>query len=164
MNKSLENLAQTVVAELYAAKLSVSCAESCTGGMLSELITSVSGASAVFELGITSYSSRIKNSFLGVKDETLSQFGAVSRQTAREMAARVRKLAGSNIGVSVTGVAGPEPCEGKEVGRVYIALADNAAVTAQRLDISGCDRNGVREAACEAVLRLIQNYIKETLQ
>lgn len=141
--------------------LTVACAESCTGGMLSSAIVSVSGASAVIELGIASYTSRIKQRILGVKAETLRCHGAVSRQTAREMAIGVRRLASSNIGVSITGVAGPEPCEGKAVGTVYIAISDCETVTAKRLDLGNLDRTAIREKSCIAVLELIDKFIKE---
>lgn len=162
--KDLISRAEKIVVLLKEAGLTVSSAESCTGGLISAAITSVAGASEVFELGITSYSSQKKIDVLGVKKETVSTYGAISRQTAREMASRVRKLAGADIGVSVTGVAGPDPSEGKAPGTVYIAIADSTAVTVQKLNIPNADRCAVRVAACEAVFDLIENNIKERKQ
>ena len=97
-------------------------AESCTGGYVAKRLTDVSGASEVFECGVVTYSNRMKHHLLGVSQQTLDTFGAVSEETAREMAAGVRRLSGAEIGISVTGNAGPEPSEGKEVGLVYIGV------------------------------------------
>ena len=98
-------------------------AESCTGGWLSKIITDISGVSAIYKGGVCSYSNEIKMSILGVKEETLASYGAVSEQTACEMAQGVRKLFGSDFGVGITGNAGPGGSEGKPVGLVYIAVA-----------------------------------------
>lgn len=163
MQNILSVKAADIVALLKGHGLKLACAESCTGGMVSSAIVSVSGASAVLELGVTSYTSRIKESVLGVSADTLNTYGAVSRQTAREMAVGIRRLASSDIGISVTGVAGPEPCEGKAVGTVYIALTDGKTITAQRLDIGNLDRTVIRETACLAVFELIENYVKEKI-
>ena len=155
MTEQLAGIAAETVEILKKEGLTVSCAESCTGGMISSCITSVAGASSVFELGITSYSSRIKNAVLGVKSDTLSEYGAVSRQTAREMAVEVRKIAGSDIAVSVTGAAGPDPCEGKPVGTVYIALADGKDIRVEKLTIEPDSREAIRKTACSAVFAMI---------
>ncbi|MCD8328704.1 MAG: CinA family protein [Ruminococcus sp.] len=104
--------------------LTISLAESCTGGMLSEAITSVSGASEVYECGICSYSNRIKQSVLGVKSESLEKYGAVSEQVAKEMANGALRLAQSDIAVGVTGIAGPlGGTEEKHVGTVWVSVA-----------------------------------------
>ena len=89
---------------------------------MAKRLTDVSGASEVFECGVVTYSNRMKHQLLGVSQQTLDTFGAVSEETAREMAAGVRRLSGAEIGISVTGNAGPEPSEGKEVGLVYIGV------------------------------------------
>lgn len=91
-------------------------AESCTGGLVSSYITAVPGSSAVFELGVASYSCRIKNEVLGVKKETLDTLGAVSYDTARQMAECIREKAAADIGISVTGVAGPRRLRGTYAG------------------------------------------------
>ena len=98
-------------------------AESCTGGFVSKRLTEVPGSSAVFECGVCSYANRIKEQVLGVRHETLEQFGAVSVQTAQEMAKGVRKLSGADIGVSTTGIAGPDGgTDEKPVGLVYVGV------------------------------------------
>ncbi len=114
---------QTAAVHLLKEKgLHVATAESCTGGLVSKRLTEVSGSSEVFECGICCYSNRIKAELLGVKENTLRTFGAVSREAAAEMAAGVRRLSGADIGISVTGNAGPSASEGKPVGLVYIGV------------------------------------------
>ena len=116
------DLQTAAVHALKVNGLHVAVAESCTGGYVAKRLTDVSGASEVFECGVVTYSNRMKHHLLGVSQQTLDTFGAVSEETAREMAAGVRRLSGAEIGISVTGNAGPEPSEGKEVGLVYIGV------------------------------------------
>ena len=116
------DLQTAAVHALKTNGLHVAVAESCTGGYVAKRLTDVSGASEVFECGVVTYSNRMKHQLLGVSQQTLDTFGAVSEETAREMAAGVRRLSGAEIGISVTGNAGPEPSEGKEVGLVYIGV------------------------------------------
>ena len=123
MNGVLTQKAEETVKILKEKGLTLATAESCTGGLLSAVLTTVSGVSQVFELGVTSYSCRIKNEVLGVEAQTLTDFGAISEQTARQMAENVRRIAGSDIGASVTGVAGPQSSEGHPVGYIFIAVA-----------------------------------------
>ena len=99
INTQLFEAAEHVVATLKKLNLKIATAESCTGGMVSSFITSVSGVSEVFEMGVTSYSCRIKNEILKVKEETLRDFGAISEQTAKQMAENIRKISGADIGV-----------------------------------------------------------------
>ncbi|MBR4904798.1 MAG: CinA family protein [Selenomonadaceae bacterium] len=100
----------------------VATAESCTGGLIASRLTDISGASAYVKGGIVAYNNDIKKNVLHVKAETLEEFGAVSSQTALEMAANVREIFSSTIGLSTTGVAGPLTSEGKPVGLVYVAI------------------------------------------
>ena len=135
---------------------SISCAESCTGGLLSAKITSVSGASYVFNRGIVSYSNIAKMENLSVPKEVLDEHGAVSKETAKYMAEGVRNVAGTDIGVSITGIAGPTGgTKEKPVGLVYIALStkDKSVVRETRLD---GDRDKIRELTCKNVLDLIR--------
>ena len=104
--KELISIAEKAVQKLIKENKTLSVAESCTGGMVSSYITSVSGVSNIFEMGICSYSCRIKNEILGVKQETLDRYGAVSQNTAKEMAENIRKMLGSKI-VQVKGVMPP---------------------------------------------------------
>lgn len=161
ISEELFALAEKTVEKLKEKKLTVATAESCTGGMVASYITSVSGVSEVFELGITSYSCRIKNEILGVKNETLSELGAVSEQTASEMAENVRKIANSSIGVSVTGAAGPNGTEGHPPGYVFIAISGLNGTFTRLLNIEPESRNFVRESAVSAVFELIIDYIGE---
>ena len=113
--------AKEAVKTLENRKKTLALAESCTGGLVSKLITDVSGASAVYEGGVCSYSNSVKMKILGVKEETLRTFGAVSENTAREMSQGVRKALGADIGVGITGIAGPlSDGTNKPVGIIYI--------------------------------------------
>lgn len=115
--------AKETVKTLENHKKTLALAESCTGGLVSKLITDVSGASAVYEGGVCSYSNSVKMKILGVKEETLRTFGAVSENTAREMSQGVRKALGADIGVGITGIAGPlSDGTNKPVGLIYISV------------------------------------------
>ena len=118
-----EELAQAAGKKLLESGLTLSCAESCTGGMLAGALTEVAGISEVFERGIVTYSNRAKMEELGVTEETLKRYGAVSEETAREMASGLAFKTGSDICVSVTGIAGPGGgTEKKPVGIIYIGI------------------------------------------
>ena len=161
IEKELYLKAENTVKLLKEKNLTVATAESCTGGMLASYITSVSGVSDIFEMGVTSYSCRIKNKLLGVENKTLEKFGAVSKETATEMAVNVRSLANSDIGVSVTGAAGPSGTEGHPAGYVFTALPAENTLKVELLNIEPKSRNFVREKAVSAVFSLIEQYIKE---
>lgn len=149
-----------LVAALRAAGASVSTAESCTGGLVAARITSVSGASEAFKYGAVTYCNEAKNKILGVKKETLDSFGAVSAETAAEMAAGVRKIMNAEIGVSVTGLAGPNGGEGKPVGLVYVAVnSDNYSEVTEN-HFSG-DRISVRNQAADKALELALRTAKK---
>ena len=161
MNTEIYNTAEQLVELLKEKKLLIATAESCTGGLVSSYITAVPGSSAVFELGIASYSCRIKNEILGVKNETLDALGAVSCDTARQMAECILKKASADIGVSVTGVAGPDGSEGHMPGLVFIAAAYKGGVTVKELSINPISREYVREQAAEQLLKLAFNTVRE---
>lgn len=161
MNDEIYGISCKAVRLLNENKMTVATAESCTGGLVSAYITAVPGSSSVFELGITSYSCRIKRETLGVDGETLRDLGAVSRETAYQMALNVRKKADSSFGVSVTGVAGPDGSEGHAPGLVYIAAAYDGGVCVKELNIDPISRNHVRETAVFEVLRLLISIIEE---
>ncbi|MBQ5883201.1 MAG: CinA family protein [Clostridia bacterium] len=107
IESELITLAERVVKKFKDQNLTLSTAESCTGGWLSKIITEVSGASSIFMGGVCSYSNDVKTNVLGVKDETLKAFGAVSEETAREMSQGIVKLMNTSVGVGITGIAGP---------------------------------------------------------
>ena len=123
-NICMEDLPQLLVKELTEKNLKIATAESCTGGLISKMITDVSGASAVFDCGVCSYANEIKEKVLGVRGEDLKAYGAVSEKVAMQMAEGVRKLSGADIGISTTGIAGPTGgSELKPVGTVYIGVS-----------------------------------------
>ena len=122
-NNNIDKTVTDVVELLKQKKLTIATAESCTGGLLSELITSVSGASEVFELGICTYSERIKHQFLGVPLEEIEKYDVVSEQVALSMVRGLKERSGADICVSVTGIAGPNGgTPEKPVGTVYIGF------------------------------------------
>lgn len=134
-------------------------AESCTGGLLGHRITNVSGSSAYFEGGVLSYSNESKELILGVPRETLVQHGAVSGETALAMARGARRLLGTDIAVSITGIAGPTGgTPDKPVGLVYIALAAEDAELLEEHVWSG-DRTANKEQSAEAALELILKHL-----
>lgn len=152
------DLQTAAVHALKVNGLHVAVAESCTGGYVAKRLTDVSGASEVFECGVVTYSNRMKRQLLGVSQQTLDTFGAVSEETAREMAAGVRRLSGAEIGISVTGNAGPEPSEGKEVGLVYIGVDSPEMSRGFMLQVNRRDqdaRETIRYLASSHALSLI---------
>lgn len=135
------DLQTAAVQILREKKLHVAVAESCTGGLVAKRLTEVSGASEVFECGITAYSNRIKEQILHVKHKTLHNFGAVSEETAAEMAEGIYALSGADIGVSVTGNAGPIPSEDKPVGLVYVGICSKNYKNVIKLQIRRTDED-----------------------
>ena len=138
--------------------LVLASAESLTGGLLGARVTSVPGASAAYVGGVVSYTTEVKRSLLGVPAEVVLGHGVVSAPCAEAMAGAARALLGADVGVSTTGVAGPEPQEGKPVGLVYVGVADARGVVAVEHRFSG-DRSAVREAAVDAALALLRDRL-----
>ena len=138
---------ESVVVRLLSEQgKTIACAESCTGGLLAKRITDISGASAVFGYSIVSYANEIKRDRLGVSALTLERFGAVSEQTAAEMAQRARINGAADIGVSTTGIAGPTGgSEEKPVGLCYIGVSDSEKTEVVKV-LSGLDKGECREA------------------
>ena len=135
----------------------VAFAESCTGGLISERITRVSGASEVFDCGVCSYANCIKEKVLGVRRETLDTLGAVSAETAVQMAQGVRQLADADIAVSITGIAGPTGgTPEKPVGLVYMGVSTDKETYAVKLLLNSGDRlhtrTEIRKLASDAAL------------
>ena len=156
-----ETCLENVVAKLLIdKKLTISTAESCTGGLLAGTIINYPGVSEIFMEGAVTYSNDAKIKRLGVKKETLDKFGAVSEETAKEMAYGISKVAGTNIGVSTTGVAGPGGgTEEKPVGTVYVGLCINGETKARRFNFFG-DRERVRRRTVLEALDWIRREIK----
>jgi len=140
--------------------MTISTAESCTGGMLASSIVDYSGASEIFIDGVVTYSNESKIKRLGVKKETLDKYGAVSEQTAREMAEGVVNTSASTIGLATTGIAGPNGgTKEKPVGLVYIAVTINNDTTVKKLLIDG-ERNEIRKKSVENIFELLFEKLK----
>jgi len=134
--------------------LTLSVAESCTGGLISHYLTTLPGASNFFIAGIVSYSSDVKKSILGIPSEKILQYGVVSEEIAREMAERVRSLTKTDCSLSTTGNLGPDALEGKERGLIYIAANKEGETISQELRLKG-DREENKEEASLSALRLL---------
>lgn len=164
-NLDIKDLPRLVVEALNKKSLKIATAESCTGGLISKLITDISGSSSVFDCGVCTYANHIKHSILGVKEETLSTYGAVSEKTAMEMARGVRLLSKANIGISTTGIAGPMGgSQYKPVGLVYIGVSTEKGLYAHKVLLSqGTDpqRSRIRELASACALYYALNEIDE---
>ena len=146
--------ARVLVRKLSSAGLSLACAESCTGGLAAADITAVPGASAAFWGGYVAYSNDCKTRILGVSLDTLSRFGAVSRETAREMAQGALSASGADLAFAITGIAGPEGgSEDKPVGLVWIAWKDALGRGSEESAVFGGDREAVRQAAALRAIR-----------
>jgi PncC family amidohydrolase len=144
---------------LVNSGLTLAFAESCTGGLIADLITDISGSSAYFLGSAVTYANSAKNGIIGVRKGTLATYGAVSAETAAEMAQGARALYGSDIAASVTGIAGPTGATpGKPVGLVYIHLAARGAEWGEHHIWDG-DRLANKAMSAEAVLRLLLKYL-----
>lgn len=140
--------------------LRLAVAESCTGGLVSHLVTNVAGASSYFVGGVTAYANQAKMRLLGVKWETLENYGAVSAETVTEMARGVRTALEADIGISTSGIAGPGGgTPGKPVGTVWIGLSTPETETAWHYLWSG-DRLAVKEQSAQAALALLAEYLQ----
>lgn len=140
--------------------LKIAVAESCTGGLISSRITDISGASDYFEAGITTYSNVSKIRLLNVPKDTIDRYGAVSEETAKSMAEGVKKTLHADIGVSVTGIAGPTGgTEGKPVGTVFIGLATKQAIYVRKFFFDG-NRLEIRRKTSDAAFMLVEEYLE----
>ncbi len=152
---------EVAIGELLAQRrLTLAVAESCTGGLICHRITNVPGSSRYLEGGVVAYSYAAKERILGVDHDTLYEHGAVSEETAREMADNVRRAFGTDIGLAVTGIAGPTGgLPGKPVGLVYIALSARGFTRCARY-VWPHDREGNKAASAEAALQMLLEYLQ----
>ncbi|MBI3361999.1 MAG: CinA family protein [Chloroflexi bacterium] len=147
---------------LTERKLTIAVAESCTGGLICHRLTNVPGSSTYFLGGVVAYAYDAKEDLLGVQHNTLYDHGAVSEATAREMARGVRRVLGADIGVAVTGIAGPGGgMPGKSVGLTWIALSGRSVDRATKF-VWDSDREGNKALSAEAVLRMVVEYLSAT--
>ena len=156
--KDSELLTQ-VADKLKKRKITISTAESCTGGLVSNTLTNIAGSSEYFKCGVVSYSNKSKIELIGVSDKTLKKYGAVSAQTAKEMALGIKDISKTDIGISTTGIAGPSGgTDEKPVGLVYIGLAIKNKVHTKKFIFHG-NRIEIKRKSCEQVLKLINEYM-----
>ncbi len=139
----------------------LSVAESCTGGLISHLITSLPGASAFFEAGVVSYSANAKKSILKVSSRCMRRYGVVSAETAREMAEKIRVLTGTDFSVSTTGNLGPDVLEGKERGLVFIGVSTGKETRVKTLRLRGGREENKERAAISAIGFLLDTALRE---
>ena len=151
--------AEHVVRRLAEGGLTVATAESLTGGLLGASITEVSGSSAAYVGGVVSYATRVKVEVLGVTPEVVESQGVVSSACAAQMAEGVRRLLGADLGVSTTGVAGPDLQEGKPAGTVHVAVAGPAGTVVQSPLLEG-DRRQIRELTVRVALKLLADSLR----
>ena len=156
-----ESIEERVVALLKENGLTLATAESCTAGYIPKRLTDIPGASAVFEYGAITYSNDVKEKVLGVRHETLLAHGAVSEETATEMAAGIRRVSGADIGISVTGIAGPgSDGTSKPVGLCYIALDAEDYSVCEKIETGRSDREYNRYVNSSRALNLVRLYIE----
>lgn len=161
MKPSDESALEVIVGRLLKQRgLMLAVAESCTGGLVSHRITDVPGSSAYYQGSVTAYSNQIKERVLGVRRDTLDAHGAVSAQTALEMAHGVRQVLQADVGLAVTGIAGPDGgTPEKPVGLVFVALAAPDSECVERF-VWGGDRWENKARSADAVLDLLRRYLK----
>lgn len=158
-----DSLEELVVRELSARGLKLATAESCTGGLLAKRITDIPGSSDVFEMGAVTYANRIKTMVLDVPEDMLERHGAVSEEVARAMAEGIRRKAGSDLGIGITGIAGPGGgTPEKPVGLVYIALSDGKETYVRRMPGTGRPRSREyqRTAASSNALDMVRRWLE----
>ena len=166
-----QTLEKTVAKKLISKKKTIATAESCTGGLLSKRLTDIPGSSKYIKLNLVTYSNQAKKKLLGISDKTLKKYGAVSPEVAALMAKGIKKLSGCDIGISITGIAGPSggsppkagpPLAEKEkpVGLVYFGLAKGNKIKTQKVSFgSKLNRDKIRFLATEFAL----NWIRKEL-
>ncbi len=155
------DLAPSAIAMLVARGLTIGAAESLTGGLVTAALTTVPGASAVVRGGIVAYAADVKNQLLGVDADLLARVGTVHPDVAMAMARGVRRLLGAAVGVATTGVAGPSPADGQQVGTVHIAVSAWWATRHEALALSG-DRTQIRLGTVDRVLRLLVTTLTQS--
>lgn len=158
--KAGDMVPEVVAGKLLSEKeMTVACAESCTGGLLTSRLTDVAGSSAYVKGAVVSYTNEAKAEVLGVKQETLAAFSAVSKETATEMAEGARRIFGTDYALSVTGNAGPGASEGKPLGLVYVGLASEKETIVHECHFTGT-RHEIKEKAADEALMMLYAALK----
>ena len=157
----MKNLNKKVVSILRKKKVKLAIAESCTGGMLSSAITSVSGSSKVFTMGLVTYSNKSKNLLLKIPNKIIKKYGAVSSQCCSYMVNNLSKISKTNLAVSITGVAGPMGgTKLKPVGLVYIGIKNNDKIKIYRYLFKKKKRSEIQKSTVKKTLQLILDIFK----
>ncbi|HMQ40231.1 MAG TPA: CinA family protein [Paracoccus sp. (in: a-proteobacteria)] len=149
------SLAAQVLDAARRQGVTIASAESCTGGLVAGALTEVAGSSDVFDRGFVTYSNAAKQQMLGVRAETLDEYGAVSEATASEMATGALAHSGAGLAVSITGIAGPGGSEHKPEGRVCFGIADTSGTKTETVEFGAIGRDRVRAASVEHALNLL---------
>ncbi len=151
-----QTLAHTTASFLSETGMTLAVAESCTGGLITHLLTEVPGISSSFLMGVVAYNNQAKTKQLAVPAKTIREYGAVSEEVALAMASGIRKAASADIGIAVTGIAGPTggSCE-KPIGLVYVAISGPDGEYARKFNFKG-SRSGIKEKAAVAALEMIR--------
>ena len=156
----MENLTNKVVQKLIKKKIKISFAESCTGGLLSSKITSISGSSKIFNLGLITYSNETKINILKVPKKILSKYGAVSKECCLSMVKNLSKISNANISVSITGIAGPNGgTKLKPVGLVYIGIKKGNKIIIKESIFKNKNRISIQKATVNSSLQIISKII-----
>tara|TARA_B110000967_G_scaffold5045_1_gene4988 strand:- start:1213 stop:1680 length:468 start_codon:yes stop_codon:yes gene_type:complete len=154
------NKFKQIVSKLSIKKMNLSVAESCTGGMLAQSITSVSGASKVFSFGIVTYSNQSKIKYLKVPSKIIKKFGSVSEECCYSMVNNLSEISKAKINLAITGVAGPNGgTKKKPVGLVYIAIKKNKKIKVNKYLFKNKNRNKIRKNSVLKALELIKKFI-----
>ena len=157
----MKKLAQSVVKLLSKRRLKISFAESCTGGLLSSSITSISGSSKIFTMGLVTYSNQAKINILKVPKKIIMKYGAVSYETCLSMVKNLNKISKTNISVSITGVAGPKGgTKLKPIGLVYIGIKKGNKVLVKKNYFKNNKRSLIQKATVNKALNLILSFAK----
>ena len=157
----MTNLSQKVVKLLRFKKIKISLAESCTGGMLASSITSISGASKIFTLGLVTYSNQSKIKILKVPKKIIIKHGAVSYETCLSMIQNLSKISRSNVSLSITGIAGPKGgTKNKPVGLVYIGIKKGTKILIKKYLFKSKNRFVIQKTSVKSALNLILSFIK----
>ena len=156
----MKKLANKIVQKLTKKKLIISFAESCTGGLLSSSITSISGSSKVFNLGLVTYSNKVKIGFLKVPKKIINKYGAVSKECCLSMVKNLNKISKANISVSITGIAGPNGgTKLKPVGLVYIGVKKGHKIIIKKKLFKNKNRISIQKITVSTVLNIIDKII-----
>ena len=157
----MKKISHKIIKLLKNKKIKISFAESCTGGMLSSAITSVSGSSKIFNLGLVTYSNESKIKVLKISKKTIKKYGSVSEQVCKEMAKNVSKIGKTKMSISVTGIAGPDGgTRKKPVGLVYVGIKKGNIINIKKYLFKNKGRSYIQRATINKCLGLILNAIK----